>query len=154
MGNRAAPFQSVGEILDRFGSTPAEARERLASWMVVEDPPPTDPLPASRPVGDGAAIDDLRARVCLELGLDPRRLESPRRGPVSDARAAVAHLGRDALGVPSRQIASALGLSVRAVERAVRRGAELVDASPVLSRLRDSLPRGRRFTSSHSRNVP
>jgi REP element-mobilizing transposase RayT len=134
MGERTASFQAVGEVLDRFGSVPSQARKRLAVWMDDEESPPEDEsvAPPSEPFEE--AVGDLQARVCRELGLDPASFGS-RRGLASDARAAVVYLARAALRLPTRDVATALGLSVGAVRKAARRGSGLIGSRPVLARL-------------------
>jgi REP element-mobilizing transposase RayT len=142
MGARTAAFQSVHEVLGRFGATPTQARRRLAKWMADEDPPCAGESGARSLAREGEAVDHLQARVCRELGLDPASLGRRRRGIVSDARAVVAHLACDALRLPTRDVAGALGLSVGGVRQAARRGSELVASSQVLVRLAESLESG------------
>ncbi len=152
MGKRSAPFQSDGEILERFGPTPAAARGRLAEWMAVDDPAPA-PVDPSSARGDDA-IGHLELRVCRELGLDHRRLGSRSRAAASDARAAVVYLGLRALDLSTAEVARLLGISPRSVQRAVPRGARVVATRPGLGELQRSLLRGTGFTTSRSRNVP
>lgn len=134
MGERAASFQAVDEVLARFGSAPNQARQRLALWMDDEGSASEDESDASTPERNEEAVRDLRARVCRELGLDPSSLRS-RRGGASDARAAVAYLALAALRLPTRDVATALGLSVGAVRKAARRGSGLIGSRPSLARL-------------------
>lgn len=156
MEERSASFQAVDEVLGRFGSSPGQARRRLATWMEDEESPSVDGSGPSAPEQGGEAVCDLQARVCRELGLDPASL-GRRRGVASDARAAVAYLACAVLRRPAREVASALGLSVGGVRRAARRGNGLIGSSPVLARLAAAFDPGSgvpRFTSAHPKNVP
>jgi hypothetical protein len=108
MGRLAPPgFQSIREVLELFAACPRVARMRLLDWMHAAPHP--QPLRSE-------SMNELIVRVCTELGVDPEEVRSGRRTwPVARARAAIAVQARRELGLPTRTIARALGVSRQAL---------------------------------------
>jgi len=140
MGNGAARFQVIHEILERFGTLPARARQRLERWMSLEDDRESS-LPAREDAQDASVVVD---RLCGLLGTEAAALRSrPPCRRASDTRAITAYLACVAFGYSQGAVGRALGVSQQAIHKAVRKGSDLVDRSPHLSRLRVSLVEGR-----------
>jgi REP element-mobilizing transposase RayT len=135
MGRSAVPsFQSIGEVLDLFGSSIPAARLRLEEWMrECVEPPDLEPAPS-------AALDALIGMVCTELGVEERHVRSGRKTRAeSFARDVIIRRARHDLGLPTRVISHALGLSRQALWRRLQRDGREHAAEPIDDRTR---PRG------------
>lgn len=72
---------------------------------------------------DGWTIDGVVAGVCAQFGVEARAvLTASKVRPVAAARAVIAHLAHDDLGLAAAAIARSLGVDESAVRRAVSRG--------------------------------
>jgi REP element-mobilizing transposase RayT len=178
MGRRSCPFQTIDEVLERFGPTRHVARERLQSWMSAESAPDGapaatsvrrdlelgfaggaaaerskasgDPRVLGRPEfaasmrersGAGAALARQRnplelsrliARVSAHLGANSRALSEGRRTACETrARAVIAYLAVNDLGLPQVEVAPALGVRASALSLCVARGAEIARTLPL-----------------------
>jgi REP element-mobilizing transposase RayT len=135
MGERRAAFQDVAFVLDRFGEPPARARARLRAW--TEDD--CESCAAWTPPRPSALRTDLAVlidRVGATFGIAPKDLAGGlRRTAASEARAVVAHLACDGLGIPQEEVGRALGVTGSAVGRARDRGRRRVQEAPRLAAL-------------------
>jgi hypothetical protein len=135
MGTSPPRFQDVGSVLDRFAAERDEARRRLARWMGELESGAVETLASRDPT-----VAELASRVAASLGQSERELRSgARRGAVSQARAALAHLACNVLGWGPTGVARELGLSHTAVSRAAARGARIVAGNGGLARLEAQL---------------
>lgn len=154
LGGRARAFQDVDGLLSSFGRDREEAQAVLRARMAEVEPPPPRwrppapyaaqlPLPAESPVRSGGEVPSGRSRaealrlqgwdvdrllraVCETLGVSERDLRLGRRYPaVAQARAVVAHLGSEELGVPLAEIGRATGVGGSAISGALERGRRL-----------------------------
>ena len=132
MGERTAVFQDVGFVLDRFGRSRTRARARLRAWTEDDGGSRagwTEPQqPALR-----AELAVLVEHVGAHFGVAPEDLAGGlRRTAATDARAVVAHLACDGLGIPQEEVGRALGVTGSAVGRARWRGRRRVLETPRL----------------------
>ncbi len=132
------PFEVPERTLGLLARDPVEARLRLDRWMQAparEDEHrlgatanlPRGAGPARRarsPSGADASLDRLIQEVCATRGVTREALGPGLRTRVAvDARAELAHRATAELGLPSRRVARALGISEAAVSRALSRAA-------------------------------
>jgi REP element-mobilizing transposase RayT len=143
MGRRAAGFEAVGDVLERFASNPTLARRRLRAWMRAENRDETSvgavekpsecwyrsgPAPGAEPRDDGLrretlSLDELMRSVCGRLGVSVEDLLAGRRdSATARARALIAHRATGELGLPGVEVARALRVSPSAVVQAAARG--------------------------------
>lgn len=135
MGERRAVFQDVAFVLDRFGDSPARARARLRAWTEGDWEARVAWTPARLPASR-TELAVLVDRVGATFGVAPKELAGGlRRGAASDARAVVAHLACDGLGIPQEEVGRALGVTGSAVGRARGRGRRRVQEAPRLAAL-------------------
>jgi len=126
LGRRPAAFVSVDAALALFGDAPGEARAALRAWMA-------DGLVAGSTAREIAArcpeLAPLLERVTREFGVTEAAVRSGRRDPaVCDARAVLAHLACDGLGLCDAEVATHLGVGVTAIPRARARGRAWLEA--------------------------
>jgi putative transposase len=132
----ARPFEASRAVLCLLAEEPSEARRQLCHWM-RQSPDSTDlasgPLeraPAPRHWQDAASLEalalkELTQAVCTAHGLPPEALGSRRRSrPVLEARSELVRRAIRDLGLPSRAVARALGVSDSTVSRALERSDE------------------------------
>jgi len=129
----ARPFEATTATLRLLAEEPTEARRHLRHWMQQPldstgfTPGPLEgrPAPGSKPHGDyGAppALLELIQAVCTAHGLQPEALGGRKRDrPVLEARSELARRATQDLGLPSRAVARALGVSDSTVNRALDR---------------------------------
>jgi REP element-mobilizing transposase RayT len=122
MGSRPARFEDVPEVLRWFGERPDMARSRLRAWMSDAD----DADGFLDPLLEGGLPAVVRW-AAVRCGVAERDITGgARHRSVVAARAIVAHVACDLLGMRQSQLAEALGLSEAAVHNARRRGSGLV----------------------------
>jgi len=144
MGARTAVFQDVAFVLDRFGDSTARARARLRAWTEDGDRACAAWTPP-RALAVRTDLAMLIDRVSLHFGVGAEDLAGGlRRRGASEARAVVAHLACDGLGISQEEVGRALGVTGSAVGQARLRGRRRVQGAPGLVALQ---PAG-------SRNVP
>jgi REP element-mobilizing transposase RayT len=152
LGEQTAVFQDARFVLDRFDRSLAQARARLEAWMRAEDP--TQPESEQRRPSIRTALDALIGRVGGFFGASRADLAAGGRLPTtSAARAVIAHLACDGMGIPQQEVGRALGVSGSAVGRARGRGRELVAAERSLAVLAAPILGGGGSTGS-ARSVP
>ncbi|MBW2244856.1 MAG: transposase [Deltaproteobacteria bacterium] len=129
----ARAFESPEDTLLLFGDRMAEARRNLALRMntpteLRDVPPILSPRPVEdrkRPWTSGEAqpdLDDLIDEVCEKHGVSRLELGRGRRAQhIATARAELAQRATRDLGLPSRAVARALGVSDSTVARALSR---------------------------------
>jgi len=129
-------FESIGPALALFGATVAQSRAGLIAWMEVgrgagapETASIEDGLNAvDAPTTEACPDADVVAAICERMGIEPRAVApgSLARSHVR-ARAVVAYVGVDCLGLSNMAMARALGVSEASASRYVRRGRTLVE---------------------------
>jgi REP element-mobilizing transposase RayT len=129
----ARPFEAPTATLRLLAEEPAEARRHLRHWMqqpldptdLAPGPPEEPPASRSRPnAGYPAtpALTELIQAVCTAHGLPPEALGGGHRGhAVLEARCELARRATRDLGLPSRAVARALGVSESTMSRALKR---------------------------------
>jgi REP element-mobilizing transposase RayT len=133
---RPASFHATAETLGLFGDEPDRARAQMLAWMregwerglpmeALEPDAPlrSEPSAMSEPAEGWEAL--VRA-VCRRFELHPEALRpTTRAAHASRARAVLAHLGVQRLGLAVCDVAALLGMTRGAASRAVVRGAPL-----------------------------
>ncbi len=135
----------IGEILERGPGRPSKetAIKELVSRIAIRDSfvVGNKPFvacvltearhPAATRLGSNPhelTIDDLIDLVCAQLHVDPAAItEGRRHREVSRARAAIAWLGVEAIGLTQTDLALRLGVSQQALSRALPRGREAAE---------------------------
>ena len=129
----ARPFEAPTATLRLLADEPAEARQRLRHWMQqLLDSTDLAPGPLDEPSASGSRPDagclaprtlaELIQAVCTAHGLPPEALGGRQRGrPVLEARSELARRATQDLGLPSRAVARALGVSDSTMSRALKR---------------------------------
>jgi len=130
------PFEAAAATLKLLADDVIEARRRLAQWMQASDRNDAElrcatavalrdaPPPRQAPGREEASsrLEALIDEVCLTHGLTREALgRSLRSRRVVAARAELARRATGELGLPSRTLARALGISDAAVSRALTR---------------------------------
>ena len=107
----------------------ARMRERSDALEAVRREREAGRLRQSRLRAEGWTIDAILAGVCVRFGVDVRDvLTASKVRPIAAARAVVAHLARDELGISCAAISRYLGLDESSVRDAVVRGREIARA--------------------------
>jgi REP element-mobilizing transposase RayT len=129
-------FHAAHATRELFGSAP-EACERWRKWLREGTERPLSPADPEEPMEDRrhdepipSTVPDSLApwvdRVCRHFIVSPRVLLEVRgTRNASWARAVLAHIAVDRLGLPVRAVAAHLGASPSALSRAARRGWEI-----------------------------
>jgi REP element-mobilizing transposase RayT len=135
----AEAFHSVTDAMALFADGNEDARARLRAWMEqgwTRGLPPESLEPDEPARGGGTPVARLRSTrweetveaVCVHLGVERSCLRPEVRMPAAArARALLAHLGVQRLGLGVCEVAALMGMSAGAVSRAVARGGELAD---------------------------
>ncbi len=129
----ARPFEAPTATLRLLAEDPTEARKLLRHWAQqpldstdfapepLEGPLASGSQPAADYIASPALLELIRA-VCTAHGLEPEALGGGRRDrPVTEARSELARRATQDLGLPSRAVARALGVSDSTVSRALDR---------------------------------
>jgi hypothetical protein len=129
----ARPFEAPTATLRLLADDPAEARQILRHWMqqpldstdfapgLLEEPVASEPQPDADYVAP-TALMELIETVCTAHGLPPEALGGGQRNrPALEARSELARRATQDLGLPSRAVARALGVSDSTVNRALER---------------------------------
>jgi chromosomal replication initiation ATPase DnaA len=97
-------------------------------------------LEALPPTDRSGDLPALILAVCRDLDISPDDLKSASRNSrISNARAVVATLGAERLGISRAMLAGVLGLTQSGVTKACRRGAMLLQQDPNSSVFADDL---------------
>ncbi|MCB9535195.1 MAG: hypothetical protein H6704_02945 [Myxococcales bacterium] len=125
-----ATFDALVARLDDAGDAVAGSHEFVAEVLAEADAARARTF---RLVHAGWDVSSLARWVCGEVGADPRDLPAGRRTrEVSAARAAIAWLATDALGLPAADLTGPLGVSPSALSRALGRGRGVCEGLPPL----------------------
>jgi putative transposase len=125
-----ATFDALVARLDDAGDAVAGSHEFVAEVLAEADAARARTF---RLVHAGWDVSSLARWVCGEVGADPRDLPAGRRTrEVSAARAAIAWLATDALGLPAADLTGPLGVSPSALSRALGRGRTVCEGLPPL----------------------
>jgi len=139
----AEPFHSVADTMMLFGEVKEDSHGRLREWMEdgwsrglppeslePDEPARGEPGEAARP--RPARWESVVDTVCEHVGVTRASLRPEvRTPPASRARALLAHLGVQRLGLGVCEVAALLGMSAGAVSRAVARGGALPDCEGI-----------------------
>jgi putative transposase len=135
----------IGEILERGTGRPAkeEILKQVVSRIAIRDSYVVGNRPfvarvltdANHPAADRlldspltCSVEDLIEAVCGELGVPRENIASRmKHKPISDARAAIAWLGVDSLGMTQTELARHLGVTQQALSFSLQRGRRLAD---------------------------
>ena len=129
----ARPFEAPTATLRLLADEPTEASRLLRHWMqqIVDSTDlsagPLDGPPASGPRSDAdrlatRQLTELIQAVCTAHGLTSEVLASRKRDrAILEARSELAHRATQDLGLQSRAVARALGVSDAAISRALKR---------------------------------
>jgi REP element-mobilizing transposase RayT len=155
MGRVSQPFLASEEVLGWFGEHPGHARRALREFMREPLPVPkaatdrlesgTEPPSCVRakheqtcpegtelPAKDEAALREILARVCRQLGVHELEVSAGLRTERAiRARSLVLFLARSELGVRAVELARRLSLSIATAHRDIARGARMAADDPV-----------------------
>jgi putative transposase len=147
------PFEAQNACLSLFADDRETARRQVTGWITASDSEPKreqSPLHSGPPIEndrtDGEtppglsenrvsitpgtdaprALDYLIRRFSEDLGIGKDvLLRTGRRGPTSDARALIAAIAVDELGLSRQQIGDVLNISATGVSKAAQRGRQI-----------------------------